>query len=67
MEYHPDDYAKIFEQFGRISEALIRVEGMKAENVQRAIRGESLAYVEKNFNYEAENVNAAVNYLKNWG
>ncbi len=33
----------------QIACALIRMEGMKAENMQRDVRGESMAYVEEDF------------------
>lgn len=32
-----------------VARALIHLEGMKAENAQRACRGESMAYLEKDF------------------
>jgi hypothetical protein len=43
----------IFMKLCQMNAALVRVEGMKAENKEREICGLSLAYSEKEFGYEA--------------
>lgn len=53
-------------QLAYIAAANARVEGMKAENMQRQRRGESLAYTENQFAAEAEALDAlAMRVLNN--
>jgi len=61
------NYARVFEQVGRIAKAQANIEGMKAENKARELRGESLAYPEESFFCEAADIDAATNYLQNFG
>lgn len=42
-------FCRAVEVMGRIARAQIRVEGMKAENMQREQRGESIAYWNDSF------------------
>lgn len=47
--------------------AQARIEGMKAENAQRASRGESLAYDEGSFFTEAHNLELLARDTNEWG
>lgn len=59
-----DKLADIMERFGYIMSAYARIEGMKADNTYREMRGESIAYGSEQFMDEASNIDAAAAFLR---
>ncbi|UYA99067.1 hypothetical protein P9A54_gp82 [Xanthomonas phage vB_Xar_IVIA-DoCa10] len=59
--------ATCVQQLGNILAANARVLGMQAENQQRAVQGESMAYTAQDFNVEADQMEAAAREVANWG
>jgi len=55
--------AAVYTRHGMILAANARVEGMKAENMQREVLGQSMAYTAIEFNVEAEKMHEAAMFL----
>jgi len=64
MEYSPQDYAKLIEYLGRVLAANARILGMQAENMQRQALEDTMAYAYEDFEDEAKEIEATVDYLK---
>lgn len=48
---------------GQIAKSLISAMGMQAENQQREIQGQSMAYTDEDFFYECANIDRALDAL----
>ncbi len=59
--------ATCVQQLGNILAAQARVLGMQAENQQRAVQGESMAYTYHDFSAEADQMEAAAREVATWG
>lgn len=59
--------ASLFERFAYVMSCYARVEGMKADNTYREMRGESIAYGSEQFMDEASNIDTAARYFRDFG
>jgi hypothetical protein len=60
------DIAGVLAEFADVIRLQTETMGMKAENKQREMNGESLAYTEKDFLYVAAEIETKANNMRNF-
>ncbi len=61
-----NDLAILFKSYGQLISAYSKIEGMKAENAMRRTQDSSPAYTEDAFAIVTDDIDAVVDYLKNF-